>query len=326
MNKPNSHRIWRCVKYYLELCQAIGQAQDTIRGKKAGLKKFYLWCLANNIFYVDQINLELMDKYMAYLNAYRKALDNNPLSRAQKRNLLTFVKTFVEKMYAKRLLNTNPLDGFELPSKGYSLPKALFSEVEVEKILAQPLVLSSNGLRDKVILETFFATGIRRTELAQLDIDDVDLTEQIVRVNHGKGRKERIVPISARACEWIALYLCKIRCNMPQNELSSALFLATNGKRFSPNKLSEMAGRYVKLSGIKRAGACHLFRHATATFMLDHGAELRHVQEMLGHASITTTQIYTHVTRRKLTQVYNHSHPSALNHNSLFESNDKSKR
>lgn len=171
-----------------------------------------------------------MNKYMAYLNAYRKKLDGKPLSRVQKRNLLTFIKTFVEKMYAKRLLDSNQLDGLELPSKGYTLPKALFSEAEVEKILAQPLVLSANGLRDKVILETFFATGIRRTDLTQLDIDDVDLIEQILRVNHGKGRKERIVPISARTCEWITFYLSKVRGKNSQNELVSALFFSESRK------------------------------------------------------------------------------------------------
>ena len=98
----------------------------------------------------------------------------------------------------------------------------------------------------------------------------------------------------------------------------SALFLANNGKRYSANKLSEMTGHYVKLSGFKRGGACHLFRHVTATTMLDNGVELRYVQEMLGHADISTTQIYTHVSRSKLTEVYNKSHPSPLSDDRLF--------
>lgn len=318
MLKPETKRIWRCVKYYLALCLAKGQASDTVRGKYSGLKKFFLWCIEQDIYTIDQITLDVMDDYMAYLNSYRKALDNQPLSLAQKRNLLTFVKTFIKTMYNKGLLNTNSLEKIELPSKGRTLPKALFNESEIERILAQPLLFGINGIRDRAILETFFATGIRRTELLYLQLEDIDFSAQLLRVNHGKGRKERIVPISQRACEWVATYVSKIRPQVAYIGSQSTLFLANHGKAFSPGKLSEMASRYVKLAGIKRFGACHLFRHATATSMLENDADLRHVQEMLGHASITTTQIYTHVSRTKLIEVYKATHPSAQHNSGLF--------
>ncbi len=146
----------------------------------------------------------------------------------------------------------------------------------------------------------------------------MNFADQLLRINRGKGNKERIVPISTRACEWLALYISKIRTKVSHIGSGGTLFLANNGKRYNANKLSEMAGRYVKLSGFKRAGACHLFRHATATTMLDNGADIRHVQEMLGHADISTTQIYTHVSRSKLTEVYNKSHPSALSGSNIF--------
>ena len=252
------------------------------------------------------------------LNTYRKSLDGESLCRAQKRNLLTFVKTFVEKMHAKGLIEKNTLEHIELPSKGRQLPKAIFKVSEVELILSQPLQFGVDGIRDRVILETFFASGIRRTELAMLDIEDIDLTDRLLRVNHGKGYKERIVPISERACQWLALYLAKVRPMASFIGSGSALFLTHYGKRFRPNQLTELASCYVKLAGLKRGGACNLFRHATATTMLDNGAELRHVQEMLGHADISTTQIYTYVSRTKLTEVYNKSHPSALSDKRLF--------
>lgn len=258
-----------------------------------------------------------MDDYAAYLNAYRKALDNEPLSPAQKRNLLTFVKTFIKYMYVKKLLQTNSLDGIELPSKGEQIPKALYSVEEIEIILEQPLLFGIKGLRDRAILECFFATGIRREELVKLNIDDIDFNGRMVRV-HGKGKKERLVPISLRGCEWLAFYIGKIRPMFAFIGSGKALFLANNGKRYVPGKLSDMASQYVKLAGFDRTGACHLFRHNTATTMLDNGADLRHVQEMLGHASILTTQLYTHVSRKKLTQVYNHTHPSAEGGSGLF--------
>lgn len=318
MKKPVTKRIWRCVHYYLKLCQAKGQATDTIRGKKSGLKKFLVWALTQRVYRIDQITDDVMDSYMEYLNSYRQKLNGNQLCLAQKRNLLTFVKTFVQKMHAKGLLEVNALANVELPSKGRALPKALFTLGEVEKVLSLPLLFGINGYRDRVVMEAFYATGIRRTELLSVDIDDVNLAEKLLRVNRGKGNKERIVPISERACQWIAMYLSKIRPRLANISSGSTLFLANNGKQYKAGKLSEMVGRYVRLSGMKRGGACHLFRHATATIMLDNGAELRHVQEMLGHADISTTQIYTHVSRMKLTEVYNQSHPSALSEQRLF--------
>lgn len=317
MKKPTTKRIWRCARYYFELCLARGQSSDTVRGKRGGLKKFFLWCLNRHVTHIDQIDLDLMDDYAQYLNAYRKVLDNEPLGAAQKRNLLTFVKTFVKYMYTKELLTKNRLENIELPSKGQQIPKSLYTVEEVEIILEQPLLFGVKGLRDRAILECFFATGIRRGELVRLNIDDVDFNEQIIRV-HGKGKKERLIPISLRGCEWIAFYMGKIRPTFAFIGSGKSLFIANNGKRYVPGKLSDMASQYVKLAGFDRTGACHLYRHNTATTMLDNGADLRHIQEMLGHASISTTQLYTHVSRKKLTQVYNDTHPSAQGSSGLF--------
>ena len=317
MQKPCTNRIWRCVKYYLELCLAKGQSSDTVRGKRGGLKKFFIWCLGRNVIHIDQIDLDLMDDYAAYLNIYRKALDHEPLSPAQKRNLLTFVKTFIKYMYVKKLLSANTLENIELPSKGEQIPKSLYSVEEVEIILDQPLLFGTKGLRDRAILECFFATGIRRGELVRLNIDDIDFNSKLLRV-HGKGKKERLVPISLRGCEWLAFYIGKIRPMFAYIGSGKSLFLANNGKRYVPGKLSDMASQYVKLAGFDRTGACHLYRHNTATTMLDNGADLRYIQEMLGHASILTTQIYTHIARKRLSQIYDKTHPSAQGGSGLF--------
>ncbi len=318
MIKPITSRIWRCISYYLELCLAKGQSTDTVRGKRSGLKKFTIWCWQNGIRSIHQIDLDLMDDYMDYIQSYRKELDGEPLSLAQKRNLLTFVKTFVKYMYVKKLLPEHSLAHMELPSRGFQPPRAIFSIDEIESILAQPLLFGIKGYRDRVILETFFASSIRRGELVKLNLDDIDFQSQLLRVS-GKGNKVRYVPISERGCEWLALYIGKIRPLFASIGCGNALFLASNGKRYVPGKLSDMASQYVKLAGIHRNGACHLFRHSTATEMLDNGADLRHVQEMLGHASISTTQIYTHVSRKKLTNVYNKTHPSAQKSSGLFD-------
>ncbi|OCW97066.1 integrase [Alishewanella sp. HH-ZS] len=318
MDKPDSRLLWPCMEYYLALCAAKGQSADTVYGKHSRLKQFCRWCAARELQTIDQITLDVMDDFMAYLNSQRKPRDGQPLGVAHKRNILTTVKVFIAAMYRKGLLNRNSLEGIELPSIGRALPKALFSEEEIELILVQPLQFGLRGIRDRAILETLFATGVRRGELIPVKLDDVDFEKQLLRVNHGKGRKERIVPISQRACEWLAVYISKVRPMINYVGSGNTLFLANDGKAFKPGKLSELASRYIRLAGIKRFGACHMFRHATGTMMLDNGADLRHVQEMLGHASITTTQIYTHVSRQKLKEVYIKTHPSARGGSGLF--------
>ena len=250
MEKPVTKRISDNIPYYLKLCEAKGDSPDTIVNKAAGLDKFNAWCVTKGVYDIDQIDLDLMDDYMLYLNQYRKPLDGKPMTVASKRGYLTYVKTFVEKLYVKELLSSNTLENIEPPKLGRPLPKAIFTQTEISKILDQSLVFGFTGMRDRAIMETFFATGIRRTELANLDIDDVDLNEQQVRVRKGKGERERIVPISTRGCEWIAFYLSKIRPRISFISSGSALFLANNGKRFKPNKLSDMVSRYVMLAGI----------------------------------------------------------------------------
>lgn len=318
MDKPESLLLWPCMEYYLALCAAKGQSADTVYGKHSRLKQFYYWCTARELKTLDQITLDVMDDFMAYLNAQRKPRDGQPLGVAHKRNVLTTVKVFVATMYRKGLLSRNSLEGIELPSIGRALPKALFSRDEIERIFAQPLQFGQKGIRDRTILETLFASGARRGELLPIQLEDVDFKKQLLRLNHGKGRKERIVPISQRACEWLAVYIHKVRPAIRFVDSGNTLFLANNGKAYKPGKLSELVSRYIRLAGIKRFGACHLFRHATGTMMLDNGADLRHVQEMLGHASISTTQIYTHVSRQKLKEVYIKTHPSARGGSGLF--------
>jgi integrase/recombinase XerD len=319
MDKPTTNKLWRCVKYYLEVCLALGQSNDTVRTKKYGLKKFCTWCFSHGVRTIDEIDIPLMDDYMEYLNKYRKPLDKKPICDANKYGLLLCVKTFVGKMYNRGLLPSNKLDCIDLPSVGRPLPKAIFTADEVEKIIDQTMLFGSKGMRDRVVLETFFATGIRRVELLNLDLEDIDFEQQLVRVRKGKGKREYILPISDRACEWLVFYLTKLRPQLAHIKSGSALFLNDNGYRYRANALSDMASRYVRFAGFKRAGACHLFRHSTATIMLDNGADLRHVQEMLGHADITSTQVYTFVSRTKLKEVYNDTHPSALSDKRIFK-------
>ncbi|MCG0477193.1 tyrosine-type recombinase/integrase [Pseudomonas aeruginosa] len=167
------------------------------------------------------------------------------------------------------------------------------------------------GLRDRAILEVYYATGIRRAELAGLDIRDVDFKHQIVTVRKGKGSQDRRIPIAQRALDSVERYLSELRSKLATVASGEALFLGETGKRIQSSKLTELVGRCIRRSGIGKSGSCHALRHATATHMLRHGADIRYVQEMLGHLCIESTQIYTHVTITDLQGVYSRTHPAA---------------
>ncbi|MCG7905015.1 MAG: tyrosine-type recombinase/integrase [Candidatus Thiodiazotropha taylori] len=167
------------------------------------------------------------------------------------------------------------------------------------------------GLRNRAIIEVFYATGIRRIELVNIDIQDIDFQRQILTVREGKHKNDRNVPIARRALDWVERYLKEMRSRLATLSSGEALFLTEAGQRMKPHKVTGMVTKCVDRSGIDKKGACHLLRHATATEMLRHGADIRQVQEMLGHSDISSTQIYAHVTILDLNRVYYETHPAA---------------
>ena len=148
-------------------------------------------------------------------------------------------------------------------------------------------------------------------ELAQLDLNSLNFSAGTLLVRQGKGNRDRVIPIAERACQWIARYLCEIRPKYLNPQSGPALFIDGKGLRFRGHQLSRMVGRHFQSLGLRSNGACHLFRHSAATLMLENGADIRCIQEFLGHADISTTQIYTHVTMLRLRKVYRDTHPSA---------------
>jgi integrase/recombinase XerD len=181
---------------------------------------------------------------------------------------------------------------------------------EVERILAVPDVEDPLGLRDRAILETFYSTGIRRTELCRLSVYDLDAERGTLLVREGKWKKDRFVPIGERALLWVEKYLLEVRGHFVVEPDPHALFLGQLGESLDPNYLTDRVGRYVKRALGRKAG-CHIFRHTMATLMLEGGADVRFIQEMLGHANLQTTQVYTRVALTKLKQIHSATHPGA---------------
>jgi integrase/recombinase XerD len=183
---------------------------------------------------------------------------------------------------------------------------------ETERVIAAVDLLKPMGLRDRAILETLYSTGIRRCELAGVRIFDVDSERKTLIVRQGKGKKDRIIPIGERALHWVGRYLEELRPKLVSIPDEGVLFLSEAGETMLLARLTDLVRRCVKRAELGKTGSCHLFRHTMATLMLENGADIRFIQEMLGHESLETTQIYTQVSIRKLKEIHTATHPARL--------------
>jgi len=208
-------------------------------------------------------------------------------------------------------ISNNPAADLELPSVPYRQLPHVLSHAEIESILALADIDSAEGLRDRTLLEVLYATGIRRREATQLTVFDVDHGRGTLFVRQGKGRKDQVVPLGERALAWLRRYLDDVRSVWGVDAENRWLFLTRTGTPMPADSVSELARRYVKRAGIGKSGACHAFRHAAATAMLENGADLRFIQALLGHSTVKTTEIYTHVSIEALKAVHAATHPGA---------------
>jgi len=218
------------------------------------------------------------------------------------------LKGFLNYLFANNYIKNNPIEKVSPPKLAKTLPGVLSFE-EIDRILSLPNTSEILGIRDKTILEVFYACGLRISELISLKLSDLFLNEEMIRV-FGKGSKERIVPIGSSAINWINVYLTKSRPFLQKKMKSeNYLFLNSRGSKLSRMGVWKIVSRYIKESGIEKDAHPHTFRHSFATHLIEGGADLRSVQEMLGHADISTTQIYTHIDREFIKQVHKQFHP-----------------
>ena len=222
---------------------------------------------------------------------------------------LAAIKAFYRFMITENYLQTDPAEAVEAGTKGVHLPKVL-TEAEVRSLLEAPDLSSAEGLRDRTMLEMLYATGMRVSELVTVKTASVNLSMRYV-IAFGKGSKERIVPLGSVAAEYRRRYLTEARSKfLMENETDpETLFLGLGGQGLTRQRVWEIIKQYGRQAGISKTISPHVLRHSFATHLLDNGADLRSVQEMLGHADISTTQIYTHLTNKRLRSVYEKAHP-----------------
>jgi integrase/recombinase XerD len=299
------------VRAYVEAQRVRGLSEMTIEKKEWTLFRFVEWCHERGITRPDEVTKPILERYQRTLYYHRRD-DGSPLSFRSQYQLLASVKYLFRWLVRNNYAPANPAADLDFPRLGTQLPRNVLSVEEVEKVLAQPDLTTPYGVRDRAILETLYSTGVRRSELCSLKLYDVGFTRGTLMIRQGKGRKDRVVPIGQRAIAWIDRYVLAVRPQLVSPPDEGFLFIAYHGQPFNADYLGHEVRRYVEASGIGKEGACHLFRHTMATLMLEGGADIRYVQEMLGHAKLETTRIYTQVAIDKLKQIHTATHPGAL--------------
>ena len=255
---------------------------------------------------VDQLLLatetDAVRTYLAYLN-------DKQYSKATIARKLATLRSFYKFLVKRNQLDSNPVAAVRTPKQDKKLPKFLEYE-DVKRLLETPPMNNWLGARDRAILETLYSTGIRVSELVALNMDDVDFLGEVVHIR-GKGKKERIAPISSSALQVIQHYMefRNKRAQSNSNFDSKVLFVNKHGRRLSTRSVRRKMDKYLKMAGLDPAISPHTLGHSFATHMLNNGADLRSVQELLGHQSLSTTQVYTHLTTKKLKEVYENAHP-----------------
>ena len=298
------------VERFLDHQRAINRTEKAIRGRWHELKYFLRWCHARDLIYPNQITHSALEGYQCYLFRYRKP-NGKPLSVSSQRGRLGGLKFFFSWLCRQHVLDANPASDLELPRAEKRLPEDALSVAQVETLLALPDISDPLGIRDRAILELFYSTGIRRAEMARLKLADLNREKRILWVRQGKGRKDRVVPVGQRALQWVEKYIEDVRPLLVVNALEPALFLTGYGEAFNEEVLGRNVREYILKADIGRTtGGPHLLRHACATHMLEGGADIRFIQQLLGHEKLETTAIYTHVTIEQLQSVHARCHPA----------------
>lgn len=295
---------------YLEALKVKGQTEASVESRAPVLNYFAVWCEERGIERANEVTRPILQRYQRWLFYFRKK-NGKPLGMRTQYTRISEVTLFFRWLTRNNFILYNPASELELPRTEKRLPKAILTPDEVERVLAQPDLRDPLGVRDRAIMEVLYSTGIRRMELAGLSIFDIDQSRKTVMVRLGKGKKDRLIPIGERAIAWVEKYVTEVR---PQHVLepdTGVLFLTAEGQPLDLRHLSHRVTGYVEAAGIGKKGSCHLFRHSMATAMLEGGADTRFIQQMLGHESLETTQLYTRVSIGKLQDIYQATHPAA---------------
>ena len=296
-----------CRDDYLIALRTRNYSEQTVTTRNDDLRMFLNWAAERDLTRAGQITRPILETYQQWLWRYRKA-NGQPLGWGTQRQRLSALKDWFRWLTRQNVLLHNPASELEMPRKEKRLPVTALTVSQVEQLLAVPDVADPLGVRDRAMLEVFYATGVRRSELCRLALSSVNVGRRTLTVRRGKGKKDRVVPLGTRALAWVDRYLTQVRPRLLLEARESTLFLTGFGAGFCPNAMSALVSGYLEKIDLK--GSCHLLRHSCATHMLEGGADVRYVQQLLGQESLETTALYTEVTINHLIEVHTRCHPS----------------
>ena len=288
------------VTFFLnQLWLESGLSQHTIAAYRHDLLAFSAWLIARKKQLLTATQVDIT-QYLMHVTLQGKK------TSSQTRYIST-IRRFYQQLYQNNQIETDPSAHITSPKRAKPLPQSL-TEAEVEQLLDAPNIETSLGYRDKTMLELLYATGIRVSELVTIGLSQVNLRRGLIHCI-GKGNKERLVPIGEEAINWLDEYIVAIRPQLLKGRLSEDLFPTRRGRAMTRQAFWYIVKRYAAAAEIEKALSPHTLRHAFATHLLNHGADLRIVQLLLGHADVSTTQIYTHIAKERLKQVHSQYHP-----------------
>jgi integrase/recombinase XerD len=310
---------------HLEALQVKNYSEYTIKNRRGHIGFFIEWCHDRGLTEPTEVTRPILEHYQRYLFHYRQK-NGQPLTFRSQLARLVPLRMWFRWMARQRYILHNPASELELPRIEHRLPKAVLTVGEMEQVLAQPDINDPLGLRDRALMEALYTTGMRRLELACLKLYDLDTERGTVTIRQGKGKKDRVIPIGDRAAAWLDKYVREARPQLVVEPDDHTVFLSNAGEPFCLDHLSDLVRTYVDAAEIGKRGSCHMFRHSMATLMLENGADIRYIQQMLGHSDLKTTQIYTQVSIRQLKRIHAATHPARLDKSARLEVDDSEKK
>ena len=250
---------------------------------------------------------EIFEITQMHIREYIRELNKKGFASSSIARRFSSIRSYHKFLIAEKIMDQNPTLILSTPKSSKKLPSVL-NEIEISKIIDSIDESTQFGLRDKAIIEMLYSCGLRVTELCELDLSNLFLDDDLIRV-YGKGMKERLLPIGKRAKLYLNKYLIRVRPSFDRQNKSSVVFLSRNGKPLTRSMINKILNKWSDFSGINKSISPHVLRHSFATHLLEGGADLRFVQALLGHSDITTTQIYTHLDKEHLREVYKTHHP-----------------
>lgn len=307
----DAYSLYHQMLPFLEWMRVRRYSERSVEQREKMLRLFIEWCEERGVSRPQEVTRPIIERYQRYLFLYRRK-DGQTLSGRGQAMRLTPLRVWFRWLAKQNRILSNPAADIDMPREEKRLPRHVLSAAEAERVMNEADVGSALGVRDRAILETLYSTGVRRLELVSLEVYDIDHERGTLMVRQGKGKRDRLIPIGERALAWVRKYLDEVRRELVLGDGNRALFLTIHGEALGESELGRLVSGYIRGAGLEKGGSCHVFRHTMATLMLENGADVRFVQAMLGHAQLTTTQVYTQVAIRALKEIHTATHPARL--------------